>query len=103
MGDAASPPSVWKTARPFVLGGASGMAATVVIQPVDMIKVTKQLAEGAWSHAVDPRAARVPPPPTDVLVGSPPALPGARKRRAHLTTGRVHVSCQVPCRPRRRW
>eukprot|EP00239_Pterosperma_sp_CCMP1384_P005631 CAMPEP_0197850224 /NCGR_PEP_ID=MMETSP1438-20131217/14677_1 /TAXON_ID=1461541 /ORGANISM="Pterosperma sp., Strain CCMP1384" /LENGTH=296 /DNA_ID=CAMNT_0043463269 /DNA_START=83 /DNA_END=973 /DNA_ORIENTATION=- len=37
----------WKSARPFVLGGASGMIATVFIQPIDMIKVQKQLAEGA--------------------------------------------------------
>ncbi|KAK3250761.1 hypothetical protein CYMTET_39874 [Cymbomonas tetramitiformis] len=39
--------SAWKAARPFVLGGASGMMATCVIQPIDMIKVQKQLAEGA--------------------------------------------------------
>lgn len=38
---------VWKGARPFVLGGSAGMLATVVIQPIDMIKVQKQLAEGA--------------------------------------------------------
>jgi hypothetical protein len=49
MGDAASPPSMWKAMRPFVLGGASGMAATVAIQPIDMIKVQKQLAEGAFA------------------------------------------------------
>ena len=29
--------------QPFVIGGASGMLATCVIQPVDMIKVTIQL------------------------------------------------------------
>jgi hypothetical protein len=40
-------PSLWKTVRPFVMGGASGLVATVVIQPIDMIKVQKQLAEGA--------------------------------------------------------
>eukprot|EP00238_Polyblepharides_amylifera_P001713 CAMPEP_0196572648 /NCGR_PEP_ID=MMETSP1081-20130531/2634_1 /TAXON_ID=36882 /ORGANISM="Pyramimonas amylifera, Strain CCMP720" /LENGTH=300 /DNA_ID=CAMNT_0041890029 /DNA_START=158 /DNA_END=1060 /DNA_ORIENTATION=+ len=39
--------SVWKNIRPFALGGMAGMTATVVIQPIDMIKVQKQLAEGA--------------------------------------------------------
>lgn len=29
--------------QPFVIGGVSGMFATCVIQPVDMIKVTIQL------------------------------------------------------------
>jgi solute carrier family 25 oxoglutarate transporter 11 len=36
---AAAPSGVWKTIKPFVNGGASGMLATCVIQPVDMIKV----------------------------------------------------------------
>lgn len=31
---------VWPTVKPFVNGGVSGMLATCVIQPVDMIKVT---------------------------------------------------------------
>lgn len=30
-------------AQPFFIGGASGMFATCIIQPVDMIKVTIQL------------------------------------------------------------
>uniref|UniRef100_A0A452Y6E3 Uncharacterized protein n=1 Tax=Aegilops tauschii subsp. strangulata TaxID=200361 RepID=A0A452Y6E3_AEGTS len=36
---AAAPTGVWKTIKPFVNGGASGMLATCVIQPIDMIKV----------------------------------------------------------------
>lgn len=31
--------SVWKTIKPFVNGGASGMLATCVVQPIDMVKV----------------------------------------------------------------
>jgi hypothetical protein len=31
---------VWPTVKPFVNGGASGMLATCVIQPIDMIKVS---------------------------------------------------------------
>jgi hypothetical protein len=34
---------VWKTAKPFVNGGLSGMAATCIIQPIDMVKVRIQL------------------------------------------------------------
>lgn len=32
-----------KAAQPFVIGGLSGMFATCIIQPVDMVKVTIQL------------------------------------------------------------
>lgn len=34
---------VWKTLRPFAVGGSCGIAATCVIQPMDMIKVRIQL------------------------------------------------------------
>ncbi|KAF6983043.1 hypothetical protein CFC21_010988 [Triticum aestivum] len=44
---AAAPTGVWKTIKPFVNGGASGMLATCVIQPIDMIKVKIQLGEGS--------------------------------------------------------
>jgi hypothetical protein len=30
---------VWVAAKPFVNGGLSGMAATCIIQPIDMVKV----------------------------------------------------------------
>ena len=35
----AKPAGVWSAVKPFVNGGASGMLATCVIQPIDMIKV----------------------------------------------------------------
>lgn len=39
---------VWKAAKPFVNGGLSGMAATCIIQPIDMVKVRLQLgAQGS--------------------------------------------------------
>ncbi|CAN1294883.1 Mitochondrial dicarboxylate/tricarboxylate transporter DTC [Linum perenne] len=44
------PLGVWSTIKPFVNGGASGMAATCVIQPIDMIKVRIQLGQGSASH-----------------------------------------------------
>ncbi|KAI4317452.1 hypothetical protein L6164_025319 [Bauhinia variegata] len=49
MGDEkkAKPSSVWTTIKPFVNGGASGMLATCVIQPIDMVKVRIQLGQGS--------------------------------------------------------
>jgi hypothetical protein len=45
MGDAKPISPVWKAAKPFVNGGLSGMLATCVMQPVDMVKVRLQLGE----------------------------------------------------------
>lgn len=48
MGDKDKPKTgVWPTIKPFVNGGASGMLATCVIQPIDMIKVRIQLGQGS--------------------------------------------------------
>ena len=35
--------SIFSTIRPFIFGGISGMTATAVIQPVDMLKVRIQI------------------------------------------------------------
>ena len=44
--------AVWKAVKPFVNGGLSGMTATCVIQPVDMVKVRLQLgAKGSMVGA----------------------------------------------------
>lgn len=42
--------SVWPTVKPFVNGGAAGMLATCVIQPIDTIKVRIQLGEGSTAE-----------------------------------------------------
>ena len=39
------PPAAWLAAKPFVNGGLSGMMATCIIQPIDMVKVRIQLGE----------------------------------------------------------
>ncbi|KAG5555464.1 hypothetical protein RHGRI_006198 [Rhododendron griersonianum] len=44
---AGSPVSVWPAVKPFVNGGAAGMLATCVVQPIDTIKVRIQLGEGS--------------------------------------------------------
>eukprot|EP00249_Psilotum_nudum_P005512 c18952_g1_i1 orf=502-1398(+) len=41
---------VWSTSKPFLNGGLSGMLATCVIQPVDMVKVRMQLGQGSAVH-----------------------------------------------------
>ena len=48
---AAAPSGVWKTIKPFVNGGASGMLATCVIQPVDMIKVRRMCVPATLTRA----------------------------------------------------
>jgi hypothetical protein len=52
MGEAPKKSTVWKSIKPFVNGGASGMLATCVIQPIDMVKVRIQL--GASGSPVRP-------------------------------------------------
>ncbi|KAL0843349.1 hypothetical protein Bca101_016594 [Brassica carinata] len=42
-----APIGIWTVVKPFVNGGASGMLATCVIQPIDMIKVRIQLGQGS--------------------------------------------------------
>ena len=56
--DPAPKNTIWKAIKPFVNGGASGMLATCVIQPVDMVKVRLQL--GATGSPV--RRSRPRPP-----------------------------------------
>jgi solute carrier family 25 oxoglutarate transporter 11 len=34
---------VWKAVKPYLNGGLSGMGATSIIQPIDMVKVRLQL------------------------------------------------------------
>jgi len=52
---------VWKSVKPFFNGGASGMMATVIIQPIDMVKVRIQLgaAGSPVSTAQQQRALRL--------------------------------------------
>ncbi|XP_031472887.1 mitochondrial dicarboxylate/tricarboxylate transporter DTC-like [Nymphaea colorata] len=50
MGEAKPKSGVWQGVKPFVNGGMSGMLATCVIQPIDMIKVRIQLGQGSGLH-----------------------------------------------------
>ena len=51
--------SVWQNIKPFFNGGASGMLATCVIQPIDMVKVRLQL--GSQGSPVRSLCERHPP------------------------------------------
>lgn len=79
--DTAPKNSIWKAVKPFLNGGASGMLATCVIQPVDMVKVRLQL--GATGSPV--RADPVPAPlPSSACIAT------GRARSLHETT--VHYA-----------
>ena len=67
MGEKSPAKGVWEAAKPFFNGGLSGMGATCVIQPVDMVKVRLQLgAQGSpvrpsrWRPALPAHAGRGP-------------------------------------------
>lgn len=47
------PPPAWLAVKPYLNGGLSGMAATCIIQPIDMVKVRIQL--GAKGSPVSTR------------------------------------------------
>lgn len=79
---------IWAACKPFVNGGASGMLATCIMQPVDMVKVRIQLGEqgGPVSAATAGRlvlgaggegqrgmhSGALPPPPRGVLTSLAP-------------------------------
>ena len=50
---------IWAACKPFVNGGGSGMLSTIVMQPVDMVKVRIQLGDtgSPVSHAAAAAAA----------------------------------------------
>lgn len=86
---------VWKAIKPFVNGGLSGMAATCIIQPVDMVKVRLQLGDKGSPVSV---AGGLGP---GILAGSAPAIWAAPPRAGsgwgpRVWGGRAAAACQVP-------
>ena len=53
--------TAWDHAEPFVLGGLSGMFATAIIQPMDMVKVRETAEQTALARcqADQPRAPSI--------------------------------------------
>jgi solute carrier family 25 oxoglutarate transporter 11 len=60
MTDAKQLNPVWAAVKPFFNGGASGMLATCLIQPIDMVKVRIQLGDKGSPVSAAPAAARTP-------------------------------------------
>ncbi|TVU17003.1 hypothetical protein EJB05_33009, partial [Eragrostis curvula] len=73
----------WRMVKPFVNGGASGMLATCVIQPIDMVKVRIQLGEGSAAQVIKNMLAN------DGLGSFYKGLSAGLCRQAIYTTGRL--------------
>lgn len=60
----------WKATKPFLNGGLSGMAATCIIQPIDMVKVRIQIgAKGGPVSIFPPSGTILPSIVVSVLQG----------------------------------
>lgn len=74
---------IWAACKPFVNGGSSGMLSTMLIQPIDMIKVRIQLGEkgSPVSHAaLSCRLLALLPLMGQVPAGAMHAAAAARRR-----------------------
>ena len=54
----------WKATKPFLNGGLSGMAATCIIQPIDMVKVRIQIGAKGGPVSIFPPHQTFPPSAT---------------------------------------
>ncbi|KAK9808132.1 hypothetical protein WJX73_010494 [Symbiochloris irregularis] len=78
--------SVWKAIKPFVNGGLSGMGATCIIQPVDMVKVRIQIGATGSPLSVAQEIIR-----TDGFGGLYKGLGAGLLRQATYTTARLGI------------
>ena len=51
--------SLWQNVLPFVVGGCSGMVATVCVQPIDMVKVRMQLTTSNNGPGMESRVSAI--------------------------------------------
>ncbi|RWW23973.1 hypothetical protein GW17_00011749 [Ensete ventricosum] len=79
---------VWSTIKPFVNGGASGMLATCVIQPIDMVKVCRRSSFPSPKAAIGLTAGAI-----GASVGSP----------ADLALIRMQADATLPAAQRRNY
>ncbi|GLC44514.1 hypothetical protein PLESTB_000065100 [Pleodorina starrii] len=86
MSTQSQPPAAWKAAKPFVNGGLSGMMATCIIQPIDMVKVRIQLGAKGGPLAVGAEIAR-----KDGIRALYKGLSAGLLRQATYTTTRLGV------------
>ena len=78
--------SLWRGIKPFVNGGTSGMMATCIIQPIDMVKVRLQL--GAVGNPISVGAQIVR---SDGVLGLYKGLSAGLLRQATYTTARLGI------------
>jgi hypothetical protein len=92
---------VWKAVKPFMNGGLSGMGATCVIQPLDIVKVRLRSIERASDRSIGHKtspfrraasavraSARASPPLLRLPAASPPPrIDRARDAEAPATRG----------------
>ena len=83
--------TVWKTVKPFMNGGMSGMAATICIQPIDMVKVRLQTGETGGPVGVAMRMIKQDGPGA-LYKG----LSAGLLRQATYTTARLGIYKCVP-------
>lgn len=78
--------SMWKTVKPFANGGVSGMLATCIIQPIDMVKVRLQLGAQGNPVSVGAHIAR-----TEGIGALYKGLSAGLLRQATYTTARMGI------------
>lgn len=88
--------SLWSTIEPFAIGGISGMTATCVIQPVDMIKVriqikNEQLARSGTKGSVSPFTVMNEIRSSHGISGFYKGLDSALARQIFYTTSRLGI------------
>lgn len=86
MSDSKSSSSLWKTIKPFVNGGCSGMLATCCIQPIDMVKVRIQLGSTGGPFGVATNIIR-----TEGFGALYKGLGAGLLRQATYTTARMGI------------
>lgn len=89
-------PSTWSIIQPFVIGGMSGISATCVIQPVDMIKVriqikAEELAKSGQKGSVSPFAMISEIRKTSGIAGFYKGIDSAIARQVFYTTSRLGI------------
>jgi len=88
--------STWSSIEPFVIGGISGMTATSVIQPIDMIKVRiqikgEQLAKSGQKGSVSPFVVLNEIRQSHGIKGFYKGLDSALARQIFYTTARLGI------------
>jgi len=78
--------ALWRGVKPFVNGGCSGMMATCIIQPIDMVKVRIQLGAVGNPVAVGTQIVKA-----DGVLGLYKGLSAGLLRQATYTTARLGI------------